>query len=255
MTTIDLNADLGESFGAYQIGNDRDLLKIVSSANIACGFHGGDPSVMHGTIQAAKAAGVRMGAHPGFNDLAGFGRRVIRGNSPAEIGHMILYQIGAFQGIARALDAEMAYVKLHGALSNMAMVEQPIADAFLSVMQAGAPGVAVMAMPHSAIESGARDRGVSVIKEAFADRAYLANGMLMPRSQPNAVIHDPGAACARVLDMLDSRSILADDGSRIPADIDSICVHGDNPEAVAIAQSIRNALESAGVSVAPVHGS
>ena len=255
MTTIDLNADLGESFGAYTIGCDSELLDIVSSANIACGFHGGDPSVMDTTIKAAKAAGVRIGAHPGFNDLAGFGRRVIRGDKPEQIGHMILYQVGAFQAIAQANDTAMAYVKLHGALANMAMVEAPLADAFITAMKSLQSDIPVMAMPKSAVEASARRNGVGILSEIYADRAYQADGMLMPRSQPGAVIHDPGAITEQVLRSVEDGCIVADDGTRIAVEIDSICIHGDNPEALRIGETLRRNLETAGYKIAPLPAS
>ena len=255
MNTVDLNADMGESFGAYTIGCDEELLKIVSSANIACGFHGGDPTVMHATIKAAKSEDVCIGAHPGFNDLAGFGRRVIRGDSPERIIHMILYQIGAFQMMAQSNDATMSYVKLHGALANMAMVEAPLADAFITAMTYSHLDAPVMAMPKSAVEDAARRDGIKVIREIYADRAYLPNGMLMPRSQPGAVIHDSDIVSTRVLRMIQDRKIIAEDGTGIAAEIDSVCVHGDNPEAVRIAEKLRHDLESAGFNIAPVTAS
>ncbi|MBL4768260.1 MAG: LamB/YcsF family protein [Rhodobacteraceae bacterium] len=251
MTFIDLNADLGESFGAYTIGSDTELLQIVSSANIACGFHGGDPSVMAKTIRMAKRQKVRVGAHPGFNDLAGFGRRVIRGDSPASIRDMILYQIGAFQALAQANGAQMSYVKLHGALSNMAMTEAPLADAFIEAITALNSDIPVMAMPLSAVKTAAKRENIGIIYEAFADRAYLADGMLVPRSHPDAMIHDARFASDRVLRMINDNCIIALDGSKIPVNIDSICVHGDNPEAIRIAECLRHDLERAGVTIAP----
>ena len=249
MARIDLNADMGESFGAYTIGNDADLLKVVTSANIACGFHGGDPAVIDNTIRNALAEGVVLGAHPGFNDLAGFGRRVIRGDTPEQITKMIIYQIGAVQALARANDCKIEYVKLHGSLANMATEERPLADAFLAAITSLNDDLHVMAMPMSEIEASATAAGQPVISEAYADRAYLPNGMLAPRSQAGAVIHDAETAVARVLGMIEDDAITAIDGTKLSVKIDSICVHGDNPSAIAIAETIRNSLEKAGVSV------
>lgn len=255
MTTVDLNADLGESFGAYTIGQDKDMLQIVSSANIACGFHGGDPAVMDATIKEAKRAGVRMGSHPGFNDLAGFGRRKITGNTPEEIGQMIIYQIGAFQGMAKANDAQMDYVKLHGALSNMAMVDAALAAGFVDAICKLDTTIDIMALPNSEVEKKCKSAGIKVIREVFADRAYLPNGMLVPRGQKGAVILDAVEAAQNVLRMVEDQCITAIDGTKIATSVDSICIHGDNPAAVRIAEKLRTDLERAGVSIAPISGS
>ena len=249
MPQIDLNADLGESFGAYVIGADAELLQIVSSANIACGFHGGDPAVMDTTVQAAKQAGVRIGAHPGFNDLAGFGRRVIRGDPPESIGKMIIYQIGALQAIARARGAHVAYVKLHGTLSNMAMVEQPLARAFVDVMRVFDLEMPLMAMPLSEVMNIAREHGQPTISEIFADRAYQSNGMLVPRSQPGAVLYDAEAITTRMLEILNTNQTEAIDGTRFTAEADSVCIHGDTPGALSIARTLRARLEAEGVTI------
>ncbi|GLQ34697.1 LamB/YcsF family protein [Amylibacter marinus] len=249
MSVVDLNADLGESFGAYKIGCDEALLQIVSSANIACGFHGGDPDVMDQTIKAALKNSVRMGAHPGFKDLAGFGRRVIRGDSPEQIGRMILYQIGAFQALSAANGAKMAYVKLHGALSNIAMVEPEIATGFVEAFARLETGLPIMVMPNSALSRACATADIPVINEVFADRAYMPDGTLVPRSADNAVIHDEEQAINGVHRMLDHQCITAFDGTQINTPIDSICIHGDHPQALSLAQNLRASLEKNGVTI------
>lgn len=249
MRKIDLNADMGESFGAYTIGDDKALLQIVSSANIACGFHGGDPSIMEQTVREAAKNGVRIGAHPGFNDLAGFGRRVIRGDSPEAVGQMILYQVGALQAITRANDCSVSYVKLHGSLSNMASVEPPLAEAYASAMARLDNNFKIMAMPLSAVETAARNKNLSIIHEVFADRTYQDDGMLTPRSQQGSVIHDKNFAAERVLRMIEDEALTSVSGNKIPVEIDSICVHGDNPQAIHMASHIRETLEKAGITV------
>ncbi|RMH45046.1 MAG: LamB/YcsF family protein [Alphaproteobacteria bacterium] len=251
MSSIDLNADMGESFGPWQKGADARLLEVVTSANIACGFHAGDPLVMARTVRAAHARGVNIGAHPGFPDLRGFGRRRPAILDPDELGADILYQIGALAAIARAEGASLAHVKLHGALSNIASEDRAVADTAMEAIARGAPGLAVVALAGTALEAAARAAGLPVVAELFADRGYRPDGTLVPRGEPGAMIDDPKAAAERVLRMVEDRAITAVDGSRLPVEPDTICVHGDGPTAIAIAEAVRARLEGAGIRVAP----
>ncbi len=252
MNTIDLNADLGESFGAYTIGNDHDVLKLVSSANIACGFHAGDPVVMHKTCAQAIEAGVRLGAHPGYRDLAGFGRRTMIYH-PDELRAEIIYQIGALQALAQAVGGELSYVKPHGALynhiaaANGAGHEQ--ADAVIDAIMTVNPNLKLMGLAGSAILEYAQDRGLKVIAEAFADRAYNSDGTLVSRTQPGSVLHDPLAAADQALAFALGEPIKSLQGDAIHVQADSICVHGDNAQAVALIETIRSRLSDNGVNV------
>lgn len=248
---IDINSDLGEGWGAYSIGDDAAMLEVVTTANLACGFHGGDPDVMARSVALAKERGVAVGAHPGFNDLWGFGRRVIRGDSPASLRNHILYQISALAGMARAEGHPITHVKTHGSLGNMAAVDGTMAAAVVEAVAAADRDLVVVVMPGNALDRAARAAGLRTANEVYADRTYDDDGNLTPRSQPGAVIHDAAEAEARVLAMLEEGAIRSTSGKRIPVRIDTVCVHGDNPEAVAMARSLRGALTAAGVRVAP----
>ena len=250
---IDINSDLGESWGAYKIGDDRSMLRIVTSANLACGFHGGDPDVMTESVALAKESGVAVGAHPGFFDLFGFGRRKIIGDSPATLRNQIIYQISALSGIARAGSHRVTHVKTHGSLGNMAAVDRTMADAVVAAAQAVDRDLIFVAMPGNALDHAARAVGARIANEIYADRTYDDDGNLTPRSQPGAVIHDVAEAKARALLMLEDGAIRSTSGKRIPMQIDTICVHGDNPEGIAMARGLREALTEAGVKVAPFH--
>ncbi|WP_050930410.1 LamB/YcsF family protein [Aestuariivita boseongensis] len=246
--TVDLNADMGESFGPWVMGDDAALLDVVTSANIACGFHAGDPDVMAATMQKAHENGVGIGAHPGFQDLQGFGRRRIK-LSDATLCNLIRYQVGANLGMARAMGAEMRHVKLHGALSNMSSEDEHLArvcyDAALSV----APEAIIMVLAGTAQEKAVRALGCAWAGEIFADRAYNDDATLVDRSLPGAVIHDPAIAGPRMVEMVQAGAIITESGKRIETHIDTICLHGDTPEAVGIAKSVRRALEAAGITV------
>ncbi|MEA1830561.1 5-oxoprolinase subunit PxpA [Methylobacterium durans] len=247
---IDLNSDLGEGFGPWRMGDDAAMLDIVTSANVACGFHAGDPGIMVETARAAKARGVALGAHPGFHDREGFGRRVIP-QGPAEIERAVAYQIGALQGCAALAGHRVSYVKAHGALANLANVEDAVAAAIARGVHAVDPGLILMVMPGLPAERAALALGLPVVREIYADRAYAEDGRLVPRSEPGAVIHEPQAAAARVLRMLEAGAVETCTGGRIPVAIETVCVHGDSPAAVAMARAVRAQLEAAGHTLAP----
>lgn len=247
--SIDLNSDLGEGFGPWAMGNDAALLDLVSSANIACGGHASDPDTMQATLALARARGVVVGAHPGYADPLGFGRRIIP-MTPEAIGRMIAAQIGALQGVAALAGVPVRYVKLHGALANLAADDAAVAHAVVQAV-AAIKGLAVLAISGTVLEDVARDAGLPVYSEIFADRAYLANGRLAPRARPDAVLHDADEAAARLLRFLETGLMPSVDGPPVRLRADSICVHGDSPDAVAMAQQIRAQLTAQGVTIAP----
>jgi UPF0271 protein len=249
--TINLNADLGESFGAWSMGADEALLDVVASANVACGFHAGDPLVMRRTVAAAKARGVSIGAHPAFPDLQGFGRRRMD-IPPSELEAMLIYQIGALQAMAAAEGTRVSHVKPHGALNNMACADRALADCVARAVRAADPQLILLAPAHSQLAVAGEQLGLPVVLEVFADRAYQDDGQLVPRSQPGAMIHGAEAALAHVLRMLDEQAIVSLAGRRLPTRVQSICVHGDNPQAVATAAHIRHGVEVAGYTIAPL---
>ncbi|MFM2423297.1 MAG: hypothetical protein RL291_1827 [Pseudomonadota bacterium] len=251
MPTIDLNADLGESFGPWTMGDDKSLLSIVTSANVACGFHGGDPSVMFETAKTAKANGVAIGAHPGFQDLQGFGRRVIRGSTMAEIEYMTAYQIGALQALAKAAGHEVTHVKPHGALGNLCNDEDDFALAIGRAIKSVDPRLVYVVMPARNSERAADKLGLPMVREVFADRTYDDHGQLTSRKLAGSVINDPAEATAHVLRMIEGRAITSVNGKKIPVEIDTICVHGDKPSAVAQARAVRKAIETAGFTLKP----
>ncbi|MCS6778748.1 MAG: 5-oxoprolinase subunit PxpA [Geminicoccaceae bacterium] len=250
-TTVDLNSDLGESFGAWKMGEDEAMLGIVSSANVACGFHAGDPLVMWETCRLAKANGVAVGAHPSFLDLWGFGRRPIQGERPQDIMRQCVYQIGALQAVAAAVGHRVTHVKPHGSLGNMAAEDDGLALAVAEATALCGRELVLVAMPGSALERAGERKGLRVAREVFADRAYDDRGMLVSRKLPGAVLHDAEEAARRILRMLEEQAITSQSGKKIPARIDTICVHGDNPAAVAMARAIRAALERANVAIRP----
>jgi 5-oxoprolinase (ATP-hydrolysing) subunit A len=248
---IDLNSDMGESFGAWKMGEDEAMLDIITSANVACGYHGGDPNVMFHTAQLAKAKGVSIGAHPGFNDLAGFGRRVIRGDSMAEIERMVAYQIGAMQAMATMAGHKVTHVKAHGSLGNLTNDEDDFAMAIGRAIKAVDQALVYVAMPGLPTQRAAEKLGLPFVCEVFADRTYEDTGNLTPRKKPGAVIHDAEMAAARVLAMVEEQAIPTTSGRKIKAKIETVCVHGDNPAAVALARRIRQSLEAKGIAVKP----
>lgn len=247
---IDLNCDLGESFGPWRMGDDEAILAFVTSANIACGGHAGDPATMVDTLRMARERGVVPGAHPGFADREGFGRRRIP-LSPTEIEQLIATQIGALMGAAALAGTTIRYVKPHGALGNWAAEDRAVAQAILRATRAISPDLAILAISGTAFEHAAREAGMPVHSEIFADRGYLSSGQLVPRSQPGAMIEDPSAAAERLVGFLSSGRMPTVDGGAVRLAADSVCVHGDGPGAVAMAAHIRKSLEAAGVRVAP----
>ena len=247
---IDLNSDLGEGYGPWSMGDDAGMLDIVTSANIACGGHAGDPEVMFQTLQLAVTRGVTVGAHPGYNDRAGFGRRVIP-MSPDEIARMVLAQVGALQALARLAGTRALYVKPHGALANHLAADRTVSDILITALTQAAPDLAILAISGTALELAARAAGHPVYSEIFADRGYQPNGQLVPRSQPGAMIHDPQAAADRLAQFLQTGLMPVVSGPPIRLQAHSICVHGDSPGAVAMARHLRARLESEGVTLAP----
>ncbi|MGC9398759.1 MAG: LamB/YcsF family protein [Anaerolineae bacterium] len=248
---VDLNCDMGESFGRYTLGNDAAMLDLVTSTNIACGLHAGDPQVMRQTVAEAVAKGVAVGAHPSFPDRQGFGRRLMALTS-AEIEAFVLYQLGALAGFARGAGARLTHVKPHGALYNWAVKDRESATAIARAVAAFDPRLIVVTLPGSALADAARHQGLRVAREGFADRAYQADGSLVPRSEAGAVIHDPAQAAARAVQMVTQGEIQTLGGVTIPLEIDTLCVHGDTPDAVSIAAELRQVLEAAGVTIAPL---
>ncbi|MEQ8587095.1 MAG: 5-oxoprolinase subunit PxpA [Thalassobaculaceae bacterium] len=248
---VNLNADMGEGFGDYDIGNDGEMLKVIKSANVACGFHGGDWNVMDRVCKQSKERGVSVGAHPGFNDLWGFGRRRIQMNTD-DVERMVCYQIGALQAMATANGMKVTHVKTHGALGNICAVELDWAQAIGRAIKAVDPSLIFLAPTGSKMIDVAQDMGLTYASEVFADRTYDDDGNLTPRSQPNAMVHDPEEAAERVVNMIRDQEIVSTSGKRVPAVVHSICVHGDGPTAVAVASQVRAGIEAAGIEIVPL---
>ena len=242
---INLNADLGESFGAWRMGDDAALLALIGSANVACGFHGGDPTVMAQTVKRARQAGVSIGAHPSFPDLQGFGRRVMRLGAD-ELAAIVIYQVGALMGMAQAQGECVTHVKPHGAMSNLACEDAAMATTIAQAVKAVDPGLILLAPALSELALAGRTAGLRVADEVFADRAYTDDGDLVPRSQPGAVLSSSDDCLAHVLRMLERGGIVAASGKLLPTTFHSICVHGDNAHAVATAAAVRDGLRAAG---------
>src|SRR3954452_10914627 len=251
---VDINSDLGESFGAYSIGHDAGLMHAITSANVAAGFHAGDTSVLRATIRAAKQHGVAVDAHPGFPDLVGFGRRELN-VTPAEAEDMVLYQVAAVAGVAAAEGVKVQHVKPHGALFNMAVRNAELSAAIARAVAAFDRGLILFGLPGSEILNAGRAAGLRVAAEVFADRAYEADGSLASRRKPGSVIHDADAVVARAVRMVKERTVVATDGSTVALDADTICVHGDTPGSDALAAKIRAGLEAAGVTVKAIGAS
>ncbi|MCR9136430.1 MAG: 5-oxoprolinase subunit PxpA [Alphaproteobacteria bacterium] len=250
---IDLNADMGESFGPWTMGDDAAMLDIITSANIACGFHAGDPVVMDRTVRLAAQKGVGIGAHPGFDDKRGFGRHRILGLGATEIRTMLIYQLGALQAIARSAGATVRHVKLHGALANMASENVELASQFTEATATADADLIIVAMAKTQLETAARQSGNPVAAEIFADRAYNDDGTLVDRKTKGAVLQDPQVAADRVLKALEDQAVTSVNGVEIPVNPATVCVHGDNPVAVRMADRIRTRLDQAGVQVRPMH--
>jgi len=251
MNRLNLNADLGESFGAWKMGSDTELLQIVGSANIACGFHAGDPLVMRRTVRQALDAGVSLGAHPSFPDLQGFGRRAMQVPA-AELEAMLIYQIGALSGIARAEGGVLTHVKPHGALNNMACEDAALAATVARAVKAFDATLILLAPALSQLQRAGEAAGLAVGIEVFADRAYTDEGNLVPRSKPGAVLHAAEDCVAHVLRFVEAGGIVCASGKILKTPFHSICVHGDGPQAVAAAAAIRDAMGVAGVALVPL---
>lgn len=250
MLSIDLNSDLGEGFGPWVMGDDAAMLDIVTSANIACGFHAGDPAGLLKTLRAAAERGVVVGAHVGYRDLVGFGRRNMDPSSEELIGDVV-YQIGALQGLAKAAGTSVSYVKPHGALYNTMAIDQRQAQDVIDAMLAVDPSLVLMALAGSSVVDQARTAGLTVVAEAFADRAYTSEGQLVSRRLEGSVLHDPGLVAERMVEMVRTGTIPAIDGKPTRIDAQSICVHGDSPGAVEMARHLRAALEASGLAIGP----
>ena len=246
---VNLNADMGEGFGAYDIGNDTEILKIIKSANLACGYHGGDPNVMDRVCKQAKAEGVSLGAHPGFNDLWGFGRRQIKMDA-GDVERMVIYQIGALQGMAAANDMKVTHVKIHGALNNMAATDIELSRALARAVKAVDSSLIFLIPTGSEMIRASEEIGLKIASEVFADRTYTDEGHLTPRSQPDAMVHDPKEAVDRVLHMVEHQEVISTSGKAVPAKVDSICVHGDEAHAIAVSTAVRDGILNAGLELA-----
>jgi UPF0271 protein len=245
---IDLNSDLGESFGPWTMGADAEMLALVTSANVACGGHASDPETMFATLREAEKRGVVVGAHPGYADREGFGRRVIPMRE-AEIERMVAAQIGALMGVGALAGVKIRYVKAHGALANLAADSRTVADAIARATKAVGADIALLAISGTELETAGREAGLTVHSEIFADRGYLSNGRLAPRSRLDAMIRDPEAAAARLLGYLETGLMPTVDGPPIRLAADSICVHGDSAHAVAMAHTVRSRLSASGVDI------
>lgn len=247
---VDLNSDLGEGFGPWRMGDDDALLDIVTTANVACGFHAGDPLIMRRTVAMAAERGVAVGAHPGLNDLWGFGRRRMPGERPDELATMVVYQVGALAAIAAAEGVALGHVKLHGALGNAAAVDGDLAGALAEALRRLDPDLAWLVPSGSAMATAAAAAGLTAVSEAFADRGYDGAGNLVSRDHPQALITAPTDVAARAVAMVRDGAITAVDGTRVALTVESLCVHGDSAGAVASARAVRAGLEEAGVTVA-----
>lgn len=250
MPTIDLNADLGESFGRWRVADEEAVLPLVSSASIACGFHAGDPVTMRTSVQQAAALGVSVGAHPGYPDLLGFGRREL-GASAVDVTAYVLYQVGALAAICRAEGVALRYVKPHGALYNRASVDAVIADAVAQGVRLADPSLMLLGLAGSALITAGRNAGLRTASEAFADRAYLSDRSLAPRHRSGAVLSDEEQVVSQALSIILDERVRTMDGGELQVRADSLCVHGDNPRAPALLTALRARLGERGITVAP----
>lgn len=249
---VDLNSDIGEGYGAYKLGMDEEIMKCVSSVNCACGWHAGDPLIMEKTVKIAKENKVAVGAHPGYPDLLGFGRRKMI-VSPEEARVYMLYQLGALDAFAKANGTRLQHIKLHGAFYNMAAVEKDLADAVLEGIEQFDKEIILMTLSGSYMAKEGKRRGLRVAEEVFADRGYNADGTLVNRSLPGAFVKDPEEAIARVIKMVKTKKVTAVSGEEIDIAADSICVHGDNPKAIEFVDRIRKSLIANGIEVKPLY--
>jgi UPF0271 protein len=245
---VDLNADVGESFGAWVMGQDPALFPHITSANVACGFHAGDPGVMRATVALAREHGVAVGAHPGFPDLSGFGRRDMQ-MSPRDVEDLVVYQIGALAAVAAAQGIRLQHVKAHGALYNMAVTELALADAIARATAAVDRSLVLLGLPGSQLLHAGERAGLRTAAEVFGDRAYSPDGTLVSRTKPGAVITDADVVVKRVVAMVREQSVIAQDGTRVSLRVDTICLHGDTPGAAQLAARVRAALTDAGIDV------
>jgi UPF0271 protein len=248
---IDLNCDMGESFGAWTLGSDEAVMACVTSVNLACGFHAGDPSVMERTVRLAAARSLAVGAHPGFPDLQGFGRRAMA-LSPGEVRAAVLYQVGALSAFTRAAGIPLTHVKPHGALYNQAAADGALARAVASAVRAFEPALVLVGLSGSLLVAEAEAQGLRAASEVFADRGYEADGSLTPRGTEGALVEDPAEAAARVLRMVREGVVRSRQGTDVPVKADTVCIHGDRPGAAGFARALRDALEAAGVEVRPL---
>jgi UPF0271 protein len=249
MKTIDLNCDMGESYGAWKMGADAELMPLISSANIACGFHAGDPATMRKTVRLAVEHGVAIGAHPSLPDIQGFGRRAMK-ISPQETYDLVLYQAGAIEAFARAAGAKLHHVKCHGALYNMAANDAALSEAMADAVRDLGSGVMLYALSNSLMMKIGREKGIPVMGEVFADRGYSDDGTLAPRDQPGGMIEDAGEAVKRALAMIGDGYVTSLSGKRVPVSADTLCLHGDQPGAVVFAKALKKAFSEKGISLA-----
>jgi UPF0271 protein len=249
--TIDLNCDLGESFGAWQMGNDAAMIDLATSVNVACGFHAGDADTMRKTVQLAKTRGVSIGAHPGYRDLHGFGRRPVAGLSAAEIENLVAYQIGALQAVATLAGHKVTHVKAHGALSNVACEDDMTARAIASAIKAVDRTLKFVVLANTRLVTAGEAAGLPLVHEVFADRAYEDDATLVSRRKPGAVLHDTAQIAERVVRMVEDRAVISVSGKTIKVQLDTVCIHGDTPGAVEIARAVRQALKDSGIEVRP----
>jgi 5-oxoprolinase (ATP-hydrolysing) subunit A len=246
--SVDLNCDLGEGFGVYKIGNDKEMMKYISSANIACGFHAGDPSIMNNTIELATRYGVKIGAHPGFPDIMGFGRRNMNFTSD-EVYTIVLYQIGALHAFVKARDVKLHHVKPHGALYNMCAVNHLLADAVAKAVYDFDPSLTLYGLANSELVSAGKKYGLTVFQEVFADRTYQNDGTLTSRTENNALIIDEQQAILQTLQMVKEKRVTTVTGEIIPIQADTICLHGDGEHAIVFAKKIREAFEKENIEI------
>ena len=245
---IDLNSDVGESFGRWELGDDEQVLQVVTSANVACGFHAGDASTLRQCCETSARHGVVVGAQVGYRDLAGFGRRFVDYH-PVELADEVIYQIGALEALARVAGTRVAYVKPHGALYNATVHHDVQARAVVAAVRAYDPSLPVLGLPGSRLLAVAEEAGLRTVREAFADRAYTPEGTLVARSEPGSVLTDPVAVAERVVRLVTDGTLVAIDGSSVRVEADSVCVHGDSPGAVAMAEAVRDGLAAEGVAL------
>ncbi|MFC7395372.1 LamB/YcsF family protein [Scopulibacillus cellulosilyticus] len=253
MSIVDLNCDLGESFGVYKIGNDEDILNDVTSVNVACGFHAGDPSVMRKTVQLALNKNIRIGAHPGLQDLIGFGRRNIK-ISPKEAFDIVVYQIGALNGFLQAEGGRMQHVKPHGALYNMAAKDKDLSEAIAEAVYKVNPELILYGLSGSELIRAGQAIGLRTASEVFADRTYQQDGSLTPRTEENALIEKDEDAVSQVIRMVKEGKVMSQQGVDVPIQADTICIHGDGAHALTFARYVRSSLESSGITVKAITG-